>query len=447
MRRRRERIVVVGAGVAGLRAAERLRELGFAGDVVIVGAEPHRPYHRPAVSKQIVTDEWKPADAVLPAYRAIDAHWRLGTTVMRLDTGKRQLQLPSEERLGYDGLIIATGLAARRLPGAPRHHPRIHQLRTLRDALALRAGLAEDKGPVVVVGTGFTGCEMACSLRALRRTVTILGRSRILLAKGFGPELGARLTRLHHANGVRLVLGVGIAHWGLKQDAVAIHLSNGQILLAGHVVIAAGSVPCVGWLHGSGLVVDDGVLCEPTCHAVGARDIVAAGDVARWPNVRFDGQPRRIEHWLNAVEMGRAAAANLLAGRSAAKPFTPLPRFWTEQHGVRVQAAGMPELDARNARRLPAAAESAITHYVRAGQLVGVAAVEAPGAIVELTRRLDRELRPPVAARPDRGATGTRPPMAPPQPRRNEYPQRTVGEQGWQAIADGFRSGSVSPRS
>jgi NADPH-dependent 2,4-dienoyl-CoA reductase/sulfur reductase-like enzyme len=445
--RRRERIVVVGAGVAGLRAAERLRELGFTGDLLIVGAEPFRPYHRPAVSKQILTDAWKPADATLPTYRALDAHWRLGTTVMRLDTSRRQLHLPSEERLGYDGLVIATGLAAKRLPGAPRHHPRIHQLRTLRDALTLRAGLAEDKGPVVVIGTGFTGSEVACSLRALHRTVTILGRSKTLLAKGLGQELGARLTRLHHDNGVRLALGVGIAHWGLKADAAAIYLSNGQLLLASHVVIAAGSVPSVGWLQGSGLVVDDGVLCEPTCHAVGARDIVAAGDVARWPNLRFDEQPRRIEHWLNAVEMGRAAAESLLAGRAAAQPFTALPRFWTDQHGVRVQAVGMPELDARYARRLPAAADSGIAQYLRAGRLVGVAALDRPGAIVELTRRLERELRPLASARPDPGATGTRLPVAPPKPRSREYPQRTAGEQGWQTIADGFRSGSVSPRS
>jgi NADPH-dependent 2,4-dienoyl-CoA reductase/sulfur reductase-like enzyme len=445
--RRRERIVVVGAGVAGLRAAERLRELGFAGELVIIGAEAHRPYHRPAVSKQIVTDEWKPADALLPAYRAIEAHWRLGTAVLRLDTSRHLLQLPAEERLGYDGLVIATGVAAKHLPGAPRHHPRIHRLRTLRDALTLRAELAEDKGPVVVVGTGFTGSELACSMRVLRRTVTIVGRSRTLLAKGLGPELGARLTRLHQDHGVRLELGVGIAHWGLKADAAAIYLSNGKILLANHVVLAVGSVPCVDWLRGSGLVLDNGVLCEPTCHAVGARDVVAAGDVACWPNLRFDQTPRRIEHWINAVEMGRAAAESLLAGRSTAKPFTPVPRFWTEQHGVRVQAAGLPELDERNHPRRPAAGQSAIAQYVRAGRLVGVAALDQPGVIVDLTRRLQRELRPRAPIPPDRGTTGTRTPVAPPLPTSDNHPSRTVNEQRWQTIAGGFRSGSVSPRS
>lgn len=401
MSRRRERIVVVGAGVAGLRAAERLRELGFAGELVIIGAEPYRPYHRPAVSKQLVTDEWKPADAILPAYRALDAHWRLGTTALRLDTGRRLLALPGEERLRYDGLVIATGVAAKHLPGAPRHHPRIHRLRTLRDALALRSGLAEDKGPVVVVGTGFTGCELACAVRGLRRTVTVVGRSSVLLGKALGPELGARLTRLHHDNGVRLALGVGIAHWGIKADAAAIYLSNGKILLASHVVLAVGSVPGVGWLRGSGLVLDNGVLCEPTCHAVGARDIVAAGDVASWPNLRFDRTPRRIEHWINAVEMGRAAAESLLAGRSAAQPFMPVPRFWTEQHGVRVQAVGLPELNERGRPRHPAAAESAITHYARDGRLVGVAALDQPGAIVEMTRRFEREPHPLVPTPPD----------------------------------------------
>lgn len=431
---RRERIVVVGAGVAGLRAAERLRELGFAGELVIIGAEPHRPYHRPAVSKQIVTDDWKPADAILPAYRALDAHWRLRTTAIRLDISRRLLALPGEEKLRYDGLVIATGVAAKHLPGAPRHHPRIHRLRTLRDALTLRAGLAEDKGPVVVVGTGFTGSELASGLRALHRGVTIVGRSTTLLAKGLGSAVGARLTRLHSDHGVRLALGVGIAHWGIKADAAAIYLSNGKILLASHVVLAVGSVPCVGWLRGSGLVVDNGVLCEPTCHAVGARDIVAAGDVAWWPNLRFDRTPRRVEHWINAVEMGRAAAESLLAGRSAAKPYTPVPRFWTEQHSVRVQAAGMPELDERRHPGRRAAVEPAITHYLRNGRLVGVAALDKPGAIVEMTRRLERELHKPEDPLP-----------------------RTVNEHRWQTIAGGFTSGftsgtsgsadSVSPRS
>lgn len=444
MSRRRERIVVVGAGVAGMRAAERLRELGFAGELVIIGAESHRPYHRPAVSKQIVTDEWKPADAILPAYRAIDAQWRLNTTAIGLDARRRLLALPGEENLGYDGLVIATGVAAKQLSGAPRRHPRIHRLRTLSDALTLRARLAEDKGPVVVVGTGFTGCELACSMRALHRTVTIVGRSTTLLTKGLGPDLGARLTRLHSEHGVRLALGVGITHWGIKADAAAIYLSNGKILLASHVVLAVGSVPSVGWLRGSGLAVDNGVLCEPTCHAVGAEDIVAAGDVARWPNLRFDQTPRRIEHWINAIEMGRAAAESLLAGRSAAKPFTPVPRFWTEQHGVRVQAAGLPELDERNHPRPRGVAESPIAQYVRGGRLVGVAAMDQQGVIVDLTRRLARELRP---ARVDRGATGTRLPMAPPQQSSDRNPLRTVNEQRWQPIAGGFTSGSVSPRS
>lgn len=444
MSRRRERIVVVGAGVAGLRAAERLRELGFGGELVIIGAEPVRPYHRPAVSKQLVTDEWKPADATLPAYRALDAHWRLGTTALRLDTSRRLLALPGEEKLGYDGLVIATGVAAKHLPGAPRHHPRIHRLRTLRDALTLRAGLAGDKGPVVVVGTGFTGCELASAMRAMHRTVTIVGRSSMVLAKALGPELGARLTRLHHDHGVRLALGVGIAHWGIKADAAAIYLSNGKILLASHVVLAVGSVPGVGWLRGSGLVVDNGVLCEPTCHAVGARDIVAAGDVAWWPNLRFDRTPRRVEHWINAVEMGRAAAESLLAGRSTARPFTPVPLFWTEQHGVRVQAAGLPELNERNHSGHPA---PTVTRYLRDGRLVGVAGLDQPGAIVEMTRRLERELYPLVPSALDRGATGTRTPVAPHQHSLDSRLQRTVGEQRWRTIAGGFTSGSVSPRS
>jgi NADPH-dependent 2,4-dienoyl-CoA reductase/sulfur reductase-like enzyme len=385
-----EQIVIVGAGLAALRAAEHLREFGFDGRVVIVGDEPHRPYHRPALSKQVITGELKPDDLTFPAYTDLDVRWRLRTRARLLDQGRRVIELPGGEELRYDGLIIATGVEARHLAGAPRHDPRVHVLRTIADAQALVGTLRATKGRVVIVGTGFTGCELASSLRELHRDVTLIGRSRRLLCDAVGPDVSDTLTELHRRNGVDLALGVTVRAWAPTPNAIALVLSDERLLLADCVVLAVGSVANTGWLRGSGLVLDDGVLCEATCHAVGATDVMAAGDVACWPNLRFDGVPRRVEHWLNAIEMGRAAAANLLAGRGKATTFTPLPRFWSEQHHIRVQAAGMPSLaDQRLTMptRTGGRPESASV-YARNGHAVGAVCLDSPRRMLTLTAQL-----------------------------------------------------------
>ncbi|HEX3778919.1 MAG TPA: FAD-dependent oxidoreductase [Pseudonocardiaceae bacterium] len=385
-----EQIVIVGAGLAALRAAERLRELGFDGRVVIVGDEPHRPYHRPALSKQIITGALKPNELTFPAYTELDVRWRLRTSAQSLDLGRRIVELPGGEELHYDGLIIATGVESRHLPGTPRHDPRVHMLRTVDDAEELVGTLRASRGRVVIVGTGFTGCELAGSMRELHRDVTLVGRSTNLLGNIVGPELSETIRILHRGNGVDLALGVTVKTWAPSANGVALVLSDERLLLADCVVLAVGSVPSTRWLRGSGLVLEDGVLCEATCHAVGATDVMAAGDVARWPNLRFDGVPRRVEHWLNAIEMGRAAAANLLSGRGKAEMFTPLPRFWSEQHHVRIQAAGMPGLADQRLRlesRLGNKPES-VSVYARAGNTIGVVGLDRPRTVLALTQQL-----------------------------------------------------------
>jgi NADPH-dependent 2,4-dienoyl-CoA reductase/sulfur reductase-like enzyme len=392
MSRNRERTVIVGAGLAGFRAAERLRELSYEGEVVIVGEERHRPYHRPALSKQLLTGKLKATDLGFNTYTELDAHWRLGVTAQGWDPGERVVHLPGDEKLGYDGLIIASGVQPRHLPGVPRHDPRVHVLRTMEDAQALRETLAASKGRVAVIGTGFTGCEVASSARELNREVTVIGRSATLLG-ALGPELGGIMNDLHADHGVDLALGTEPLHWHCTPEHVVIVLSTGQVVNASCVVLAVGSVLNTGWLRGSGVDVDGGVLCEPTCHVAGVPDAVAAGDIARWPNLRFDGVPRRCEHWLNAVEMGRAAAESLLAGRDAATPFTPLPRFWSEQHGVRLQGAGLPgtadhSFGSKHGSRTK---RKAVVAYFREGHQVGIVCLDQPRAMLELTRELDRE--------------------------------------------------------
>ncbi|WP_309112269.1 FAD-dependent oxidoreductase [Saccharothrix sp.] len=395
-----ERVVIAGGGLAGLRAGERLRELGFQGEIVIVSAERHLPYHRPALSKEAINGELHAADLRLTISRELNAIWRLGTAATHLETDRRVVGLPGGEELRYDGLIIATGVEPRHLQGAPRQDSRIHVLRTVDDAIAIKQAINSTQGLVVVIGGGLIGCEMAASVKTMGRDVAIVSRSNTLLGSAVGKNIADTVTEAHRARGVRMAMGVKIRHWMPQAGGVAIHLSDGQVFVAAVVVIAVGASPSVAWLRGSGLVLEDGVLCDPTCHVVGASDIVAAGDVARWPNLRFGGQPRRVEHWLNAVEMGRAAAENLLAGRESSRPFTPVPRFWTEQYGMRIQGSGLPSMG-KDTTTLAGSKKDhrTITGFIDGGRLVGMVGLDAPTAMIKLSMELWRQNRVPEAER------------------------------------------------
>ncbi|HVW39956.1 MAG TPA: FAD-dependent oxidoreductase [Amycolatopsis sp.] len=390
MSRRIERIVVAGAGLAGMRAAERLRELGFTGELVLVGAERHRPYHRPALSKQFLAGDLGPRDLTLSCYADLDATWRLGETVRRLDARRQLVQIGRGKPLRYDGLVIATGVRARRTADAP-DDPRVLTLRTIDDATALQRLLRADDRPCVIIGGGFTASELASTLAEQGRDVVLASRSGRLLG-ALGPEVGHAVARLHEDHGVRTWLDATVQHWVPGDWGIGLHFTNGQFLVAGSVVLAVGGEPDTAWLAGSGADHSDGVLCERTCHVAGVRDVVAAGDVARWP-VRPGHPPRRVEHWLNAVEMGRAAARNLLSGRAAAIPFEPLPRFWSEHYGERFQAAGfVGPGQTRMSLEGDVTNGPGVLGYYQRGALVGVVARENPRGILRWTAELDHRL-------------------------------------------------------
>lgn len=394
-----ERVVIVGGGLAGLRSGERLRELGFNGELVILSQERHLPYHRPALSKEVITGELHPRELGFPMSRELDAIWRLGTPAEKLDTSRRMVGLPGGEEIRYDGLIIATGVESRHMGGAPRHDNRVHVLRTVDDAIGIRNAIASSQGMVVVIGGGLIGCEIAASVRGMGRDVAIIARGDTLLGGATGPTIGKTITDAHRAKGVRMAMGVKILHWVRQANGIALHLSDGQVLFAAVIVLAVGSVPSVSWLRGSGLVIEDGLTCETSCHVLGAQDVVAAGDVARWPNMRFGGVQRRVEHWLNAVEMGRAAAENLLVGRDASRPYTPVPRFWTEQYGMRVQGAGLPALGVDHTTLTkPTGDHRTITGFIADGKLVGMVALDSPNALIRMAPELLKQNRvaPPV---------------------------------------------------
>ncbi|HVV10045.1 FAD/NAD(P)-binding oxidoreductase [Amycolatopsis sp.] len=384
-----DRIVIVGGGVAGLRAAERLRELKFDGEIIIVCDERRRPYHRPMVSKQLVTGQIRPLDVELKSYTELDAHWRLGTRATHLDTGQRVVHLPGKEELWYDGLIIATGVVPRHLPGSPRHDPRVRTLRTIEDAVSLRRALVKSSKPAVVIGSGLIGCEFAASMRTLGRDVTLVGHAKAPLYR-FGPRVSEAVAETHRKHRAGLAMNSEVRHWISTKEAFGLHLTNNKLVVASCVVLAIGSVPAVDWLRGSGLTLDDGVLCEPTLFAVGGEDVVVAGDAAQWPNLRFDDVPRRVEHWLNAVESARAAAENLMVGRRLAKPFTPLPRAWSSIYEHRLQMAGMPALGEDTV-----SLADGVTGFVRNGQLVGACGWDRPRAMLHWTAELERRLPVP----------------------------------------------------
>ena len=333
----RHRIVVVGASLAGLRTAEELRRLGFAGRLTLVGAEPHLPYDRPPLSKDFLAGATEAAALGLrrQPYDELDLDLRLGVRATGLDPEAKVVATDADE-LPYDGLAITTGAAARRLPNQPEL-PGIHVLRTLDDATALRSDL-ERASRVVVVGAGFIGAEAAATCRARGLAVTVLEALPSPMVRGLGPLLGDALGSLHRAHGVDLRTSVGVAGFEGTDRVERVVLDDGTTLAADVVLVGVGAVPVTDWLEGSGLTIDNGVVCDVTLRA--APDVVAAGDVARWPNPAAGGELVRLEHWTNATEQGVAAAARLLTSDTEAEPFSSVPFVWSDQYDVKIQVIG-----------------------------------------------------------------------------------------------------------
>jgi NADPH-dependent 2,4-dienoyl-CoA reductase/sulfur reductase-like enzyme len=327
--------------LAGLRAAETLRREGFDGRVVAIGAESHLPYDRPPLSKELLRGEWEPDQIVLRKQGVddLDLDWRRGARAVALDLAARELELHDGERIGFDGLVIATGTEPRLLPNQPKLAG-VLTLRTLDDALALRE-LLDARPRVVVIGAGFIGAEVAAACRARSLDVAVLEALEQPMVRGLGVELGAVLAAVHREHGVDLRTGVTVAAIEGDDAVRGVRLGDGSFVEADVVLVAVGVVPATAWLESSGLTLDNGVVCDATCLA--APDVVAAGDVARWPNELFDGQQMRIEHWTNATEQGVHAARRLLGDTT---PFAPVPFVWSDQYDRKIQVVGVISGDA-----------------------------------------------------------------------------------------------------
>jgi 3-phenylpropionate/trans-cinnamate dioxygenase ferredoxin reductase component len=385
-----DRLVVVGASLAGLRAAQAARAAGFDGELVVVGDEPHLPYTRPPLSKELLAGVQTPDDCALKS-QAVDADWRLGAPATGLDRAAKLVRLADGDAVPYDRLIVATGCRARSWPGAAL--PGMHTLRSVDDALRLKAAFAQ-RPTVAIIGAGFIGCEVAATARKQGLDVTVVDIAPHPMLP-LGPELGELCAAIHRRHGVDLRLETGVA----GVDGGRLTLTDGSRIGADVVVVALGAVPNTEWLGMPG-----GLACDATLTSLGDPDVLGAGDAISWPHPLAGGEPVRVEHWTTAAEHGQLAGRNALLAPQERTPHITPPYFWSDQYDVKIQAVGLParadrlEILEQDGRRLVAAG-------AKDGRLIGVVAFNAAKRLGWYRRQLVNppafeELRATVAADP-----------------------------------------------
>jgi 3-phenylpropionate/trans-cinnamate dioxygenase ferredoxin reductase subunit len=396
------RIVVAGGSMGGLRAAEQLRAAGWTGAITVVGDEPHMPYNRPPLSKEVLAGE-APFEslAFTPKAAAADVEWRLGTKVAAARLDERIVELEDGTALSYDGLVVATGMRPRRLrcpgPLAGRH-----TVRTLADAQGLRAELTRPGARVVVVGAGFIGCEVAATAVGLGVTeVTVVDPLPLPMVGPLGELLARALLKRHEERGVRFALGAGVAAFEGGDRVTGVVLGDGTVLPADVVVESVGSVANVEWLDGNGLDLSDGVLTDACLRVGGRPEVVAVGDVARFPNARYDGVPRRVEHWSIPTDTAKHAAKVLVSHLAGAQAelasFAPLPTFWSDQHEFRLQSFGAPVLGLGDVRVLDGDPDGdVLVGYHSGDRLVGVVALGGQAVAMGAARYRSQLLKQPA---------------------------------------------------
>lgn len=385
--------VVVGASLAGMHAARTLRLEGHEGDIIVLDPDLRAQYDRPPLSKQFLAEDLDPERIMLQSAREdLGLDVRLGTRATALDLADRRIATQhldgSLDSVPFDSLVIATGAAARRLPDTAGIAG-VHVVRTVDDSLALRADL--DAGPrrVVVIGAGFIGGEVAATCRGRGLEVTLVEAMPVPLERALGAAMGEVCARVHVEHGVDVRLATGVERLDTVTDGgvervVGVQLTDGTSVEADVVVVGIGVSVNTGWLEGSGLTLDDGIVCDDTLLA--APGVAAAGDIARYHSRRFD-RSFRIEHWEHAIAGGEAAARRLLAEQRGEAPavFDPVPWFWSDQYDRKIQLSGRPE--ATDVARVVHGSVDEfrfVTMYGREGRLVGVLGMNRPRHVIQL---------------------------------------------------------------
>lgn len=377
-------VTIVGFSLAGLRLAETLRRLEFAGAVRVVGDEVHEPYDRPPLSKDVLTGNDSP---IVPLRKDpiadLELDLRLGVPAVALDATERTVVLGDGSAITSDVVVIATGASARRLPTAicPSDLANVHVLRTLDDATSLRSDLEARPDRVAVVGAGFIGMEVAASCRSRGLDVTVVEPLPQPMVRGLGETIGAACAQLHRDHGVDLRLGVGVE----MIDERGIALADGTRVDADVIVVGIGAVPNVGWLAESSLSVDNGVVCDDQLRA--APGVFAIGDVANFPNVRFDGERMRLEHWTNAAESAMHVADAIV--KQTEESFAPVPFVWSDQYDIKIQSVG--RFDAQcdlHVAHGALADNKFVALFGRAGRLVGALGFSQPRQVMQYRRMI-----------------------------------------------------------
>jgi NADPH-dependent 2,4-dienoyl-CoA reductase/sulfur reductase-like enzyme len=382
-------VVVVGGGLAGLRAAEALRREGHRGRLVLVGDEPHLPYDRPPLSKQLLAGRFGPERTWLrphDRFEALGIELRLATPAVGLDVDGPSVNLADGSRIDAQGVVLAPGARPRRLGSSEAF-----VLRTLDDALALRRALeAHRPARVVVVGGGFIGAEVAATARVAHGAeVVVVEALEEPMAHALGTQVGAACRRLHEAHGVEVLTRAWVERVErVPSGALAVVLMDGRRLVADVVVVGIGVVPTTGFLEGSGLGLDDGVVVDDRLFA--APRVVAAGDAARVVDP-VTGEGRRVEHWTNAAEQGDLAGANLLAGSLEARRYDPVHYVWSDQYDAKLQLLGIPSPDDELVVGYGSLeADRFVALYGRNGRLAAVLGMRCPRQVMGLRRFLEQ---------------------------------------------------------
>jgi len=379
---------VVGASLAGLSAVRSLRKQGYDGRLVVIGDEPHRPYDRPPLSKEFLAGTLAEDDLLLEMDdEDLRAEWLLGARAvgLQVDGVERVLLLDDGREVRADGVVVATGAAARNLPGTDGLAG-VHTLRTLDDARALRDELALG-GRLVVIGGGFIGAEVASTAYALGLDVTVIEAAPTPLAGPLGETMGQIVSALHEAHGVRLLCGVGVKGLSGETRVDAVLLEDGRTVPADMVVVGVGARPCVEWLEGSGVELDNGVKCGADGRTSLA-GVVAVGDCANWYDPQA-GSHRRVEHWTGARERPDAAVAALLSWGAVEAGAPRPPYFWSDQYGVKIQFAGHAAgADSVTVEEGAPGDRSFLAVYRCAGQPVAVLAMNQPRLFMRWRKQL-----------------------------------------------------------